>query len=79
MHSQLLQNVYYQSLSNGTKISNFTPPAAVLVDCYACVNPITQTRVISEESLYMELLAADHSGKEPDAGAQEGSGDDYEL
>ncbi|KAJ7246762.1 hypothetical protein C8J57DRAFT_1674970, partial [Mycena rebaudengoi] len=44
-------------------------------------NPFTltrQTRVISEESLYMELLAAEHSGEEPDAGAQEGSGDDYD-
>ncbi|KAJ7300515.1 hypothetical protein DFH08DRAFT_828403 [Mycena albidolilacea] len=35
-------------------------------------------RVVSEESLYMELLAAEHSDEEPDVGAQEGSGDDYE-
>ncbi|KAJ6556918.1 ribonuclease H-like domain-containing protein [Mycena sp. CBHHK59/15] len=35
-------------------------------------------RVVSEESLYMELLAAEHSDEEPDAGAQEGSGDDYD-
>ncbi|KAJ7202919.1 ribonuclease H-like domain-containing protein [Mycena pura] len=44
-------------------------------------NPITLARrekVVSEESLYMELLAAEHSDEEPDAGAQEGSGDDYE-
>ncbi|KAF8163867.1 ribonuclease H-like domain-containing protein, partial [Mycena galopus ATCC 62051] len=44
-------------------------------------NPITLTRrdrVVSEESLYMELLAAEHTDEEPDAGAQEGSGDDYE-
>ncbi|KAJ7937475.1 hypothetical protein B0H13DRAFT_1588485, partial [Mycena leptocephala] len=34
--------------------------------------------VVSEESLYMELLAAEHSEEEPDAGAQEGSEDDYE-
>ncbi|KAJ7642481.1 ribonuclease H-like domain-containing protein [Mycena polygramma] len=43
--------------------------------------PITlarRDRVVSEESLYMELLAAEHSDEEPDAGAQEGSGDDYE-
>ncbi|KAJ7915729.1 hypothetical protein B0H13DRAFT_1610131, partial [Mycena leptocephala] len=43
-------------------------------------NPITLTRrdrIVSEESLYMELLAAEHSDEEPDAGAQEGSGDDY--
>ncbi|KAJ7321098.1 hypothetical protein DFH08DRAFT_970380 [Mycena albidolilacea] len=44
-------------------------------------NPITLTRrdrVVSEESLYMELLAAEHSDEEPDAGAQEGSGEDYD-
>ncbi|KAJ7911752.1 hypothetical protein B0H13DRAFT_2328021 [Mycena leptocephala] len=44
-------------------------------------NPITLTRrdhVVSEESLYMELLAAEHNDEEPDAGAQEGSGDDYD-
>ncbi|KAJ7175217.1 ribonuclease H-like domain-containing protein [Mycena crocata] len=43
-------------------------------------NPITlgrRGRVVSEEALYMELLAAEHSDEEPDAGAQEGSGDDY--
>ncbi|KAJ7504067.1 hypothetical protein B0H11DRAFT_1608471, partial [Mycena galericulata] len=33
--------------------------------------------VVSEEHLYMKLLAAKHSDKEPDAGAQEGSGDNY--
>ncbi|KAJ7764713.1 hypothetical protein B0H16DRAFT_1454549 [Mycena metata] len=32
----------------------------------------------SEEALYMELLAAEHSDEGPDAGALEGSGDDYE-
>ncbi|KAJ7926541.1 ribonuclease H-like domain-containing protein [Mycena leptocephala] len=45
-------------------------------------NPITlarRERVISEESLYMELLEAEHSDEEPDAGAQEGSGDDYDV
>jgi hypothetical protein len=44
-------------------------------------NLITLARrehIVSEESLYMELLAAEHSEDEPDAGAQEGSGDDYE-
>ncbi|KAJ7448820.1 hypothetical protein B0H11DRAFT_2247461 [Mycena galericulata] len=44
-------------------------------------NPITLTcrdRVVSEESLYMELLAAEHNDEEPDAGAQEGFGDDYD-
>ncbi|KAJ6589178.1 hypothetical protein B0H19DRAFT_1058221 [Mycena capillaripes] len=44
-------------------------------------NPITlarRKRVVSEESLYMKLLAAEHSDEEPDAGAQEGSGDDYD-
>ncbi|KAJ6571935.1 hypothetical protein B0H19DRAFT_1255871 [Mycena capillaripes] len=43
-------------------------------------NPFTlarRERVVSEESLYMELLAAEHSDEEPNAGAQEGSGDDY--
>jgi hypothetical protein len=42
-------------------------------------SPITLTRcerVVSEESLYMELLAAEHSYEEPDADAQEGSRDD---
>ncbi|KAJ7870625.1 hypothetical protein B0H14DRAFT_2228359, partial [Mycena olivaceomarginata] len=32
---------------------------------------------VSEEGLYMELLAAEHSGEEPDDGELEGSGDDY--
>ncbi|KAJ7233778.1 hypothetical protein C8J57DRAFT_1249676 [Mycena rebaudengoi] len=44
-------------------------------------NPFTPARrgwVVSEEALLMELLAAEHSNKDPDAGAQEGSGDDYE-
>lgn len=44
-------------------------------------NSITLTRrdrVVSEESLYMELLAAEHNDEEPNAGAQEGSGDDYD-
>ncbi|KAJ6608460.1 hypothetical protein B0H10DRAFT_1648090, partial [Mycena sp. CBHHK59/15] len=44
-------------------------------------NPITlarHKRVVSKESLYMELLAAEHSDEEPDTGAQEGSGDDYD-
>ncbi|KAJ7023602.1 ribonuclease H-like domain-containing protein [Mycena alexandri] len=41
-------------------------------------NPARRPRVVSEEALYMELLAAEHSGEEPDAGAQEGSGDDFE-
>jgi hypothetical protein len=35
-------------------------------------------QVISEESLYMELLAAEYSDGEPNVGAQEGSGDDYD-
>ncbi|KAJ6628168.1 hypothetical protein B0H10DRAFT_1991676 [Mycena sp. CBHHK59/15] len=33
--------------------------------------------VVSEEVLYMQLLAAEHSGEEPDDGELEGSGDDY--
>ncbi|KAJ7932236.1 hypothetical protein B0H13DRAFT_1593548, partial [Mycena leptocephala] len=44
-------------------------------------NPITLTcrdRVVSEESLYMELLVAEHNDEGPDAGAQEGFGDDYD-
>ncbi|KAJ7235969.1 hypothetical protein C8J57DRAFT_1248072 [Mycena rebaudengoi] len=44
-------------------------------------NPFTPARrgwVVLEEALLMELLAAEHSDKDPDAGAQEGSGDDYE-
>ena len=40
--------------------------------------PARRPRVVSEESLYMELLAAEHSDEEPDAGALEGSGDDFE-
>ncbi|KAJ7864543.1 hypothetical protein B0H13DRAFT_1637672, partial [Mycena leptocephala] len=34
-------------------------------------------QVVSEEVLYMQLLAAEHSGEEPDDGELEGSGDDY--
>ncbi|KAJ7218393.1 hypothetical protein GGX14DRAFT_390169 [Mycena pura] len=37
-----------------------------------------RARIVTEESLYMELLAAEHSGEEPDDGALEGSGDDYD-
>ncbi|KAJ7323504.1 hypothetical protein DFH08DRAFT_711816, partial [Mycena albidolilacea] len=35
-------------------------------------------RVVSEEGLYMELHAAEHNDEEPNAGALEGSRDDYE-
>ncbi|KAJ7224683.1 hypothetical protein GGX14DRAFT_651370 [Mycena pura] len=41
--------------------------------------PAWRLKVVSEEALYMELLAAEHSDKAPDAGALEGSGDDYEA
>jgi hypothetical protein len=40
--------------------------------------PARRTRVVSEEGLYMELLAVECSDEEPDAGALEGSGDDFE-
>ncbi|KAJ6558658.1 hypothetical protein B0H10DRAFT_1846650 [Mycena sp. CBHHK59/15] len=40
--------------------------------------PACRSRVVSEEGLYMELLAAEHSDEEPDAGALEGSSDDFE-
>ncbi|CAK5271056.1 unnamed protein product, partial [Mycena citricolor] len=43
-------------------------------------NPIVMAcceRVVSEEALYMELLAAKHDNEAPDAGALEGSGDEY--
>ncbi|KAJ6527612.1 hypothetical protein DFH09DRAFT_1031843 [Mycena vulgaris] len=36
-----------------------------------------QRAAVSEEALYMQLLAAEHSGEEPDDGELEGSGDDY--
>ncbi|KAJ7191651.1 hypothetical protein GGX14DRAFT_600121 [Mycena pura] len=36
--------------------------------------PARRAKVVSEEALYMELLAAEHSDEEPDAGALEGSG-----
>ncbi|KAJ7470022.1 hypothetical protein B0H11DRAFT_2238167 [Mycena galericulata] len=41
--------------------------------------PIAQPSrtAVSEEGLYMELLAAENSGEEPDDGELEGSGDDY--
>ncbi|KAJ6462231.1 hypothetical protein C8R45DRAFT_841758, partial [Mycena sanguinolenta] len=35
-------------------------------------------RVVSEQSLYMELLAAEYIDEEPDAGALEGSDDDFQ-
>ncbi|KAJ7227341.1 ribonuclease H-like domain-containing protein [Mycena pura] len=41
--------------------------------------PVRRPKVVSEEALYMELLAAEHSDEGPDAGALEGSGDDYEA
>ena len=40
--------------------------------------PARPPRVVSEKALYMELLAVEHSDEEPDAGAQDGSGDDFE-
>ncbi|KAJ6570786.1 hypothetical protein B0H10DRAFT_2237633 [Mycena sp. CBHHK59/15] len=39
--------------------------------------PALRPRVVSEEALYTELLGAEHSEEEPDAGALEGSGDDF--
>ncbi|KAJ7191799.1 hypothetical protein GGX14DRAFT_380711, partial [Mycena pura] len=39
--------------------------------------PACWAKVVSEESLYMELLATEHSDEEPNAGALEGSGDNY--
>ncbi|KAJ6600275.1 hypothetical protein DFH09DRAFT_1497658 [Mycena vulgaris] len=41
--------------------------------------PARRPRVVLEEALYMELLAAEHSDEESDAGALEGSGDDFEV
>jgi hypothetical protein len=40
--------------------------------------PALRSQVVLEESLSMELLAAEHSDEEPDTGALEGSGDDFE-
>ena len=40
--------------------------------------PARRPRVVSEESLYMELLAAEYSDEEPDAGALEGSDDNFQ-
>ncbi|KAJ6597506.1 hypothetical protein DFH09DRAFT_851776, partial [Mycena vulgaris] len=40
--------------------------------------PARRSRVVSEEGLYMELLAAKYSNDEPDAGALEAFGDDFE-
>ena len=40
--------------------------------------PARCPQVVSEEALYMKLLAAEHSNEEPDVGAQEGSSDDFE-
>ncbi|KAJ7924205.1 hypothetical protein B0H13DRAFT_1555120, partial [Mycena leptocephala] len=40
--------------------------------------PAHRTQVVSGEGLYMELLAVECSDEEPDAGALEGSGDDFE-
>ncbi|KAJ6611416.1 hypothetical protein B0H10DRAFT_1953083 [Mycena sp. CBHHK59/15] len=69
---------------NGSRRTPRSWLPTTLVSLFAGVvsNPITLTcrdRVVSEESLYMELLAAEHSDEEPDAGAQEGFGDDYDA
>ncbi|KAJ7350000.1 hypothetical protein DFH08DRAFT_696566 [Mycena albidolilacea] len=37
-----------------------------------------RSRVVSEEGLYVELLAAEYSDEEPDVGALEGSNDNFE-
>ncbi|KAJ7126671.1 hypothetical protein C8R44DRAFT_873810 [Mycena epipterygia] len=39
--------------------------------------PARRSRVVSEEGLYMELLAGEYNNEEPDAGALEGFGDDF--
>jgi hypothetical protein len=36
-------------------------------------------KMLSPKKAYMVLLAAEHGEEEPDSGAQEGSGDGYEL
>jgi hypothetical protein len=68
---------------NGSRRTPRSLLPTTLASLFASVvsNPITLTcrdRVVSEESLYMELLAAEHNDEEPDAGAQEGFGDDYD-
>ncbi|KAJ6475000.1 hypothetical protein C8R45DRAFT_834765, partial [Mycena sanguinolenta] len=40
--------------------------------------PACRPRVVSEESLYMECLADEYSDEEPDAGALEGSDDNFQ-
>ena len=40
-------------------------------------SPRPSRAAVFDKGLYMELLVAEHSGKEPDDGEPEGSGDDY--
>ncbi|KAK0216691.1 hypothetical protein EDD85DRAFT_781969, partial [Armillaria nabsnona] len=54
---------------------------AVLFDGDTAARPIRRPqrgKRSDREGLMTELLAAEYSGKEPDDGALEGSGDDYE-
>ncbi len=54
---------------------------AVLFDGDTVARPIQRPqrgKRFDREVLMMELLAAEYSGEEPDDGALEGSGDDYE-
>lgn len=53
---------------------------AVLFDGDTVAWPVQRPQLgkqFDREVLMMELLAAEYSGKEPDDGALEGSGDDY--
>ncbi|KAJ6451748.1 hypothetical protein C8R45DRAFT_848257, partial [Mycena sanguinolenta] len=40
--------------------------------------PARRPRVVSEESPYMELIAAEYSDEEPDTGALEGSDGNFQ-
>ncbi|KAF8194386.1 ribonuclease H-like domain-containing protein [Mycena galopus ATCC 62051] len=67
--------------SGGRRQWSWLPASLKILFGGQVTNPVRLVRrknAYTEETLHMELLAAECSDEEPDAGAEEGSGDDYE-
>ncbi|KAJ7794374.1 hypothetical protein B0H14DRAFT_2621940 [Mycena olivaceomarginata] len=72
-HSEDRPNGSHHSTTHWRGINTFQPPILDLKESIR-IRP-SHTAVL--EGLYMELLAAEHSGEEPDDGELEGSRNDY--
>jgi hypothetical protein len=68
------------STSGGHRVRPWLPCSLATLFTGESKQPPRQRRQpFDHEALLMELLAAEHDSKEPDDGALEGSGDDYEA